>query len=72
MSMPSLELVLQVAGKLQLQGIKAAAYHAGLPAEQRQRVQEAFLKDELNVVVATVAFGMGIDKPNVRFVVQAV
>jgi len=60
----------EVAGKLQGQGIKAAAYHAGLPAEQRKRVQEQFLKDELNVVVATVAFGMGIDKPNVRFVVH--
>ena len=60
----------EVAGKLQAQGIKAAAYHAGFPAEQRERVQEAFLKDELQVVVATVAFGMGIDKPNVRFVVH--
>ncbi len=60
----------EVAGKLEMQGIKAAAYHAGFPAEQRERVQEAFLKDEVNVVVATVAFGMGIDKPNVRFVVH--
>ena len=60
----------EVADKLQGQGIRAAAYHAGLPGEQRQRVQEQFLKDELQVVVATVAFGMGIDKPNVRFVVH--
>jgi ATP-dependent DNA helicase RecQ len=60
----------EVAEKLQMNGIRAAAYHAGLPGEQRQRVQEAFLKDELQVVVATVAFGMGIDKPNVRFVVH--
>ena len=60
----------EVAGKLQGQGIKAAAYHAGFPAEQRERVQDAFLKDEVQVVVATVAFGMGIDKPNVRFVVH--
>ena len=52
------------------QGLSAAPYHAGLPAEHRRRVQEAFLRDELRVVVATVAFGMGIDKPNVRFVVH--
>jgi ATP-dependent DNA helicase RecQ len=58
----------EVAGKLQANGIRAAAYHAGLPAAQRQQVQEDFLRDELQVVTATVAFGMGIDKPNVRFV----
>ncbi len=60
----------EVAGKLAATGIKAAAYHAGLPAAQRRRVQEEFLRDDLQVVVATVAFGMGIDKPNVRFVVH--
>jgi len=60
----------QVAEKLRLQGVKAAAYHAGLPAAERVRVQDAFLRDEVAVVVATVAFGMGIDKPNVRFVVH--
>ncbi len=60
----------EVANKLQQQGITAAAYHAGLPVGQRQQVQDQFLRDELNVVVATVAFGMGIDKPNVRFVVH--
>ena len=60
----------EVAARLQREGIVAAAYHAGLPAEQRQRAQEGFLQDELNIVVATVAFGMGIDKPNVRFVVH--
>jgi len=60
----------EVAEKLELQGIKAAPYHAGLPSELRRQVQEQFLRDELSVVVATVAFGMGIDKPNVRFVVH--
>ena len=60
----------QVAENLKKSGVAAAAYHAGLPAEERQRVQEAFLHDRLQVVVATVAFGMGIDKPNVRFVVH--
>ena len=59
-----------MAGKLQARGIRAQAYHAGLPAAHRQQVQEEFLRDELQVVVATVAFGMGINKPNVRFVVH--
>jgi len=60
----------EVAAKLAGKGIPAAAYHAGLADTERQRVQEAFLRDDLQVVVATVAFGMGIDKPNVRFVVH--
>ncbi|MDX8384342.1 MAG: RecQ family ATP-dependent DNA helicase, partial [Ghiorsea sp.] len=60
----------EVAEKLIADGKKAAAYHAGLPAAHRAEVQEAFLRDELDIVVATVAFGMGIDKPNVRFVVH--
>ncbi|MDT8375786.1 MAG: DNA helicase RecQ [Mariprofundaceae bacterium] len=60
----------QVAEKLKLHGVKASAYHAGLPAAERVRVQDQFLRDEVHVVVATVAFGMGIDKPNVRFVVH--
>ena len=59
-----------VAEKLFEAGINADAYHAGLPAQQRADVQERFLRDDLQVVVATVAFGMGIDKPNVRFVVH--
>ncbi|MDQ6989655.1 MAG: DNA helicase RecQ [Mariprofundaceae bacterium] len=60
----------EVALKLQQDGFSAAAYHAGLPSEQRAEVQESFLRDQLQIVVATVAFGMGIDKPNVRFVVH--
>ena len=60
----------ELAEQLCARGLKAGAYHAGLGAVERGRVQDAFLRDELDVVVATVAFGMGIDKPNVRFVVH--
>jgi ATP-dependent DNA helicase RecQ len=52
-------------------GIKALPYHAGLTAEEREKNQEAFNRDEVTVIVATIAFGMGIDKSNVRFVVHA-
>ena len=60
----------ELAGKLTAKGIAAVPYHAGLPTSERTRAQEAFQRDDLRVVVATVAFGMGIDKPNVRFVVH--
>jgi ATP-dependent DNA helicase RecQ len=60
----------ELAGRLAAAGWKAAAYHAGMGDADRERVQEAFLRDDLQIVVATVAFGMGIDKSNVRFVVH--
>jgi ATP-dependent DNA helicase RecQ len=59
-----------VAENLRSAGVRAAAYHAGLAAEDRKRVQEAFAADTIDVVVATIAFGMGIDKPDVRFVIH--
>lgn len=61
----------QYAQLLQERGLRAAAYHAGMPAKSRAQVYEDLLDDRLDVVVATSAFGMGIDKPNVRFVVHA-
>ncbi|MEO5717253.1 MAG: DNA helicase RecQ [Chthoniobacterales bacterium] len=59
-----------VAAKLNADGIAAKPYHAGLEAEERSRNQEMFLRDDVRVVSATIAFGMGINKPNVRFVVH--
>jgi len=60
----------EIAAYLREQGFSAAAYHAGLSAETRRDVQNRFIRDDVLIVVATVAFGMGIDKPNVRFVVH--
>ena len=55
---------------LQVNGIKAAPYHAGLDAKVRTKVQDDFLMEDVEVIVATIAFGMGIDKPDVRFVIH--
>ncbi|MCE9680312.1 DNA helicase RecQ [Shewanella sp. AS1] len=60
----------EVAERLRLQGYKADGYHAGKKQEERADIQDRFLKDQLEIVVATVAFGMGINKSNVRFVVH--
>lgn len=63
--------VAALADFLSAHGIKALPYHAGLGSEERKRNQEAFSRDEVTVIVATIAFGMGIDKSNVRFVIHA-
>ncbi len=55
---------------LQTNGIKARAYHAGMDAKERAENQDAFLSEEVDVIVATIAFGMGIDKPDVRYVIH--
>ncbi|MCW1887448.1 DNA helicase RecQ [Luteolibacter flavescens] len=60
-----------LAASLRTSGIPAVCYHAGLETTERARNQEAFLRDEVRVVCATVAFGMGINKPDVRFVIHA-
>lgn len=60
----------RLADELQESGFRAAAYHGGMGARARRAVHESFLGDGLDVVVATSAFGMGVDKPNVRFVVH--
>jgi len=61
----------EIADGLAARGIPAEAYHAGMSAAERDAVQGRFMNDELPVIVATVAFGMGVDKPNVRTVIHA-
>jgi len=60
----------ELAQVLQVNGIKAVPYHAGLDAKSRSNYQDQFLMEDVDVVVATIAFGMGIDKPDVRFVIH--
>lgn len=59
-----------LASDLQRRGIRCAAYHAGLPSADRRRIQEAFTRDTVRIIVATNAFGLGIDKPDVRLVIH--
>ena len=61
----------KIARELAGKGVRCLPYHAGLSPEERHRAQEAFLNEGIDVIVATVAFGMGIDRPDVRFVVHA-
>lgn len=60
----------QMAAILRRAGVQAAHYHAGMPPEERTRTQEMFMLDKVRVIVATIAFGMGIDKSNVRLIVH--
>ena len=60
----------EVAETLQVNGVKALPYHAGLDASKRAQYQDMFLMEDVDVIVATIAFGMGIDKPDVRFVIH--
>jgi ATP-dependent DNA helicase RecQ len=60
----------EVAAKLNWDGHKAAHYHAGMDAKDRNKTQEDFIKDNIPIIVATIAFGMGIDKSNIRFVIH--
>lgn len=60
----------EIAEALKVNGVKALPYHAGMEAATRSKHQDAFLNEDVDVIVATIAFGMGIDKPDVRFVVH--
>ncbi len=60
----------EIAEVLSVNGIKALGYHAGMDASQRSRIQDQFLMQDVDVIVATIAFGMGIDKPDVRYVIH--
>ena len=60
----------ELAEVLQVNGIKALAYHAGMEASKRSNNQDMFLQEDIDVIVATIAFGMGIDKPDVRYVIH--
>jgi ATP-dependent DNA helicase RecQ len=60
----------QIAETLSVNGVKALAYHAGMDSGQRSKIQDQFLMQDVDVIVATIAFGMGIDKPDVRFVIH--
>lgn len=61
----------ELAKRLKQEGLSAEFYHAGLKVAERKQVETAFMQDELQVLVATTAFGMGVDKPNIRFVFHA-
>ncbi len=60
----------ELAGYLQMKGFDAVSYHAGKPPKDRKRVQDQFTKNKVRIIVATVAFGMGLDKPDVRGVIH--
>ena len=60
----------ELAEILQVNGINAAAYHAGMDSAKRTETQDAFIMEKIDVIIATIAFGMGIDKPDVRFVIH--
>jgi ATP-dependent DNA helicase RecQ len=60
----------QIAETLRVNGVKALAYHAGMDSQQRSTIQDQFLMQDVDVIVATIAFGMGIDKPDVRYVIH--